>query len=56
MVEQLAASLQTGDVVEGIVTRTTDFGAFVSLRSPDGNLHGAVVRSLCDIHAMPCPV
>jgi ribosomal protein S1 len=44
MVEQLAASLQTGDVVEGIVTRTTDYGAFVSLRSPDGNLHGAVVR------------
>jgi len=43
MVEQLAASLQTGDVVEGIVTRTTDFGAFVSLRSPDGSLHGAVV-------------
>ncbi|KAK9903262.1 hypothetical protein WJX75_001096 [Coccomyxa subellipsoidea] len=42
MVEQLAASLQTGDVVEGIVTRTTDYGAFVSLRSPDGNLHGAV--------------
>lgn len=45
MVEQLAASLQTGDVVEGIVTRTTDFGAFVSLRSPDGSLHGAVVSS-----------
>lgn len=45
MVEQLAASLQTGDVVEGVVIRTTDFGAFVSLRSPDGNLHGAQVRA-----------
>ena len=50
MVEELAASLNQGDVVEGIVTRVVDYGAFVSLRSPDGGMHGAVVRH----PAAPC--
>ena len=52
MVEELAASLNKGDVVEGIVTRVVDYGAFVSLRSPDGGMHGAVVRS--PSHPSPC--
>ena len=49
MVEALAGSLNNGDVVEGVVTRLMDYGAFVSLRSPDGGMHGAVVSQLlCD--------
>ena len=44
MVEQLADRLQAGDVVDGVVTKLADFGAFVSIRSPDdGQMHGAVV-------------
>lgn len=46
MVEALAGSLTNGDVVEGVVTRLMDYGAFVSLRSPDGGMHGAVVSQL----------
>ena len=46
MVEALAGSLTNGDVVEGVVTRLMDYGAFVSLRSPDGGMHGAVVSHL----------
>ena len=34
MVEELAASLNESDVVEGVVTRVMEYGAFVSLRSP----------------------
>ena len=50
MVEALAQSLNDGDVVEGVVTRLMDYGAFVSLRSPDGGMHGAVVSQLlCNI-------
>ena len=48
LVEQLAFRnrLQVGNVVEGVVTRLADFGAFVSIRSPDdGQMHGAVVSS-----------
>ncbi|KAK9835401.1 hypothetical protein WJX81_007126 [Elliptochloris bilobata] len=40
MMEAVAAALNPGDVVEGVVTRLADYGAFVSLRSPDGELHG----------------
>ena len=41
---ELATSLKGGDVVSGVVKNTTNFGAFISLASPDGKLHGAVVR------------
>ncbi len=44
MMEAVTAALNPGDVVEGIVTRLADYGAFVSLRSPDGNLHGIEAR------------
>ena len=57
MVEELAASLNQGDVVEGIVTRVVDYGAFVSLRSPDGGMHGAVVSTLLHVptqHTLSC--
>eukprot|EP00884_Botryococcus_braunii_P011796 jgi/Botrbrau1/20617/Bobra.113_1s0043.1 len=40
MTSQLANQLKPGDIVDGIVTRLRDFGAFVSLRSPDGRMHG----------------
>ena len=40
MLETVAAALNPGDVVEGVVSRLADYGAFVSLRSPDGNMHG----------------
>ena len=49
MVEELAASLQESDIVEGVVTRVMEYGAFVSLRSPDGGMHGAVVSALLHI-------
>lgn len=52
MVEELAANLTSGDVVEGIVTRIMDYGAFVSLRSPDGGMHGAVVSFLITVTLM----
>ena len=53
MVEQLADRLQAGDVVEGVVTKLADFGAFVSIRSPDdGQMHGAVV-GLLDLQSTP---
>jgi len=45
MLEAVAAALNPGDVVEGVVTRLADYGAFVSLRSPDGNLHGVKARA-----------
>ena len=44
IMHQLATSLKEGDVVSGVVKNTTNFGAFVSLKSSDGKLHGAVVR------------
>lgn len=44
MMEAVTAALNPGDVVEGVVTRLADYGAFVSLRSPDGNLHGVEAR------------
>lgn len=44
--EAMAATLTRGDVVEGVVTRVVDFGAFVSLKSPDGGMHGAMVSAL----------
>ena len=44
MMEAVAAALNPGDMVEGVVTRLADYGAFVSLRSPDGNLHGVEAR------------
>ncbi len=50
MLEAVAAALTPGDVVEGVVTRLADYGAFVSLRSPDGNLHGVEARPA----AVPC--
>lgn len=40
-VADLASSVQPGDVLAGVVTRLADYGAFVSLQSPDGGLHGA---------------
>lgn len=40
-VADLAAAVQPGDVLAGVVTRLADYGAFVSLQSPDGGLHGA---------------
>lgn len=39
----LAAQLHEGDTVEGVVTSLRDYGAFVSIRSPDGELHGTQV-------------
>ena len=44
---ELATSLKEGDVVSGVVKNTTTFGAFVSIASPDGKMHGAVVRWSC---------
>ena len=44
MLGDLLASLSPGDVVEGVVTRLTDFGAFVSLVGADGKMHGTEVR------------
>ena len=64
MVEQLADRLQAGDVVDGVVTKLADFGAFVSIRSPDdGQMHGAVVspsgcqhlEAHCTSHSPPLP-
>lgn len=43
MTSQLAKQLKPGDIVDGIVTRLRDFGAFVALRSPDGSMHGVEV-------------
>ena len=40
-VADLASSVAPGDVLAGVVTRLADYGAFVSLQSPDGGLHGA---------------
>ena len=40
-VADLASSVAPGDVLAGVVTRCSDYGAFVSLQSPDGGLHGA---------------
>lgn len=37
----LAACVAEGQVLTGVVTRLADYGAFVSLQSPDGGLHGA---------------
>ncbi len=37
----MASSVAPGDVLAGVVTRCSDHGAFVSLQSPDGGLHGA---------------
>ena len=45
MLEAVAAALSPGDVVEGVVSRLADYGAFVSLRSPDGNMHGVEART-----------
>ena len=44
IMHELAMSVKEGDTVSGIVKNTTNFGAFISLKSPDGKLHGAVVR------------
>ena len=39
---ELAGAVAEGQVLTGVVTRLTDYGAFVSLQSPeDGGLHGA---------------
>ena len=46
MLGELLQALRPGDVVEGVVTRLTDFGAFVSLAGSDGRMHGTEVRSL----------
>lgn len=43
LMADLAAQLQEGDTVEGVVTSLRDYGAFVSIRSPDGELHGTQV-------------
>ena len=45
MLETVAAALNPGDVVEGVVSRLADYGAFVSLRSPDGDMHGVEART-----------
>ena len=45
MLETVAAALNPGDVVEGVVSRLADYGAFVSLRSPDGHMHGVEART-----------
>lgn len=37
--------LQVGDVVAGKISQLADFGAFVDLNFPDGELHGVEVRS-----------
>ena len=44
MLGDLLEALSAGDVVEGVVTRLTDFGAFVSLLGTDGKMHGTEVR------------
>ena len=44
MLSELIQLLKPGDEVEGVVTRTTDYGAFVSLVGSDGRMHGAEVR------------
>ena len=54
MVEELAASLNESDIVEGVVTRLMEYGAFVSLRSPDGGMHGAVVSTVLHFHVLEC--
>ena len=43
MLSELIKLLKPGDEVEGVVTRTTDYGAFVSLVGSDGRMHGAEV-------------
>ena len=45
MLSELIKLLKPGDEVEGVVTRTTDYGAFVSLVGSDGRMHGAEARS-----------
>ena len=50
LMADLAAQLQEGDTVEGIVTSLRDYGAFVSIRSADGELHGTQVA-----HYLPHP-
>ena len=45
--EEFMASVQPGDVVNGNVHKLTDFGAFVALKSLDGQNHGVEVRPAC---------
>lgn len=37
-------TLKKGDVVEGVISKLTDFGAFLSMKGADGALHGSEVR------------
>ncbi len=37
-------TLKKGDVVEGVISKLADFGAFVSMKGADGALHGSEVR------------
>ena len=46
MLSELIKLLKPGDEVEGVVTRTTDFGAFGRLLGLDGRMHGAEVGAL----------
>lgn len=50
LLADLAAQLQEGDTVEGVVTSLQDYGAFVSMRSSDGELHGTQVLH---VHGWP---
>ncbi len=45
LLADLTAQLHEGDTVEGVVTGLRDYGAFVSIRSADGELHGTQVAA-----------
>ena len=42
--EKMAAELNAGDVVDGVVSSVMDFGAFVSIGNSDKGLRGIRVR------------
>ncbi len=46
----LSKTLKKGDVVDGVVRKLTDFGAFVSIKGADGEMHGTDVRRMLLIH------
>ena len=52
MLSELIKLLKPGDEVEGVVTRTTDYGAFVSLVGSDGRMHGAEASALLPLSDM----
>ena len=53
LLADLAAQLQEGDTVDGVVTGLRDYGAFVSIRSSDGELHGTQVCAMAFVLQYP---